>query len=234
MPRTTNEDDYNEKRNQIIDAGMKFIFSIGYENMSIQNVLDELKISKGAFYHYFSSKEDLLIGTINRMGQGIFDEINPIVYDTNLSGIEKMNKYFSNASIIKMEQAEYMIPLTRIWVDEKNLHVREKLISTSGDIIAPILTQFVQQGIEEGDFSTSHPELIGEVIYQIFITMGNSIIKHLISINEDEGKREKIHSTFTIFTEIIEKTLNAPKGTICIINDEALNRWMDLFLRTLN
>jgi AcrR family transcriptional regulator len=31
------------------------VFTKGFEQMSIQDILDELHISKGAFYHYFDS-----------------------------------------------------------------------------------------------------------------------------------------------------------------------------------
>ena len=40
----------------------------GYERMSIQDVLDELDASRGAFYHYFDSKAALLEAVIERMG----------------------------------------------------------------------------------------------------------------------------------------------------------------------
>ena len=48
------------RRDEFVDAAQRLIQSPGYEQMSVQDVLDELGASKGAFYHYFDSKEALL------------------------------------------------------------------------------------------------------------------------------------------------------------------------------
>jgi len=53
MPRVIKEEDYAARRNGILDAARQLVYTKGYEQMSIQDILDALKISKGAFYHYF-------------------------------------------------------------------------------------------------------------------------------------------------------------------------------------
>ena len=56
MPRVLIEEDYTARRNEILDAARKLVYTKGYEQMSVQDILDEMKISKGAFYHYFGLK----------------------------------------------------------------------------------------------------------------------------------------------------------------------------------
>ena len=53
MARIVKEEVRAVKRNEILDAASRFIYTTGYEQMTIQDILDELQISKGAFYHYF-------------------------------------------------------------------------------------------------------------------------------------------------------------------------------------
>ena len=53
MPRVVKEEDYAARRNEILDVARQLVYTKGYEQMSIQDILDALKISKGAFYHYF-------------------------------------------------------------------------------------------------------------------------------------------------------------------------------------
>ena len=60
MARKVKEEDYASRRNEILDAARTLVYTKGYEQMSIQDILDALKISKGAFYHYFDSKPALL------------------------------------------------------------------------------------------------------------------------------------------------------------------------------
>src|SRR5262245_58568880 len=45
------------RRGEILDVAQRLVYTSGYEQMTIQDMLDELQISKGAFYHYFSSKQ---------------------------------------------------------------------------------------------------------------------------------------------------------------------------------
>ncbi len=62
MPRTLNPAAHALKRDAFLDAAERLIRTKGYEQMTVQDVLDELGASKGAFYHYFDSKEALLGG----------------------------------------------------------------------------------------------------------------------------------------------------------------------------
>ena len=55
------------RRTEILDAAQRLMNTKGYEQMTIQDILDDLSISKGAFYHYFDSKQTLLGAIIDRM-----------------------------------------------------------------------------------------------------------------------------------------------------------------------
>ena len=57
------------RRNEILDAAQRLVYRKGYEQMTIQDILDDLHLSKGAFYHYFDSKQSLLEALIERMGR---------------------------------------------------------------------------------------------------------------------------------------------------------------------
>src|SRR5215813_5003396 len=95
MARTVNEEEYTTKRNEILDVAQRLVFTKGYERMSIQDILDALKISKGAFYHYFDSKAALLEAYIER-GQDDLDKVcSAIVDDPSLSAPDKLRRFFT-------------------------------------------------------------------------------------------------------------------------------------------
>jgi AcrR family transcriptional regulator len=62
MARTVNAQIDKVRRDAFLDVAQRFIQTKGYEQMSIQDVLDELDASRGALYHYFDSKRALLDG----------------------------------------------------------------------------------------------------------------------------------------------------------------------------
>jgi AcrR family transcriptional regulator len=233
MPRKVKEEDFNIKRNQILDSALKFIYSIGYEQMSIQNILDDLSISKGAFYHYFGSKEDLLIGIIDRLSEQIYIQINPIADDEQLTGLQKMNAYFKKAGMLKMEHIDLLMPIIRVWYIDENLMVREKLTNQSCQMIAPILARFVRQGIDEGDFKNSYSDLIGEVIYRVFLDMANSVTDLLLVDHMEDFDEAKFDDHMRVYTRVIENILGAQPGSVVIISDGIMKEWKAAFVKGL-
>ena len=67
MARTVNLVEHAVRRDTFVDAALGLIQSKGYEEMSIQDVLDEVGASRGAFYHYFDSKTALLEAVLERI-----------------------------------------------------------------------------------------------------------------------------------------------------------------------
>ncbi|MGD0006240.1 MAG: helix-turn-helix domain-containing protein, partial [Anaerolineaceae bacterium] len=80
MARIVKEDEYNVRRNEILESAQRFVYTRGYEQMAIQDILDDLQISKGAFYHYFTSKQALLEALIERMMLDAEQVLTPIVH----------------------------------------------------------------------------------------------------------------------------------------------------------
>ena len=48
------------RREQILRTAEALFYAQGYEQTSVQDILDAIGISKGGFYHHFESKLDLL------------------------------------------------------------------------------------------------------------------------------------------------------------------------------
>lgn len=69
----------NVKKREIIHAAETLFLTKGYSNTSIQDILDETKISKGTFYHYFSSKKDLVPLIYENFASQIRDERDNIL-----------------------------------------------------------------------------------------------------------------------------------------------------------
>src|SRR5580765_1795761 len=104
MARAIKEDEYAAKRNQILDMVQRLIYTKGYEQMTIQDVLDGLQMSKGAFYHYFRSKPALLEAMVERMVDQIEGALRPVVDDPDLPALEKLRQFFARGSSWKVER----------------------------------------------------------------------------------------------------------------------------------
>src|SRR5512135_943879 len=126
MARTVKEETYAVKRNEILDTAQRLVYTKGYEQMSIQDILNELKISKGAFYHYFDSKQALLEALIDRMRQEAEPIILPIINDPDLPALDKLHRFFDTSARWKTARKDYILSLTRVWYADDNAVVRQK------------------------------------------------------------------------------------------------------------
>ena len=131
MARVINEEEHAARRNQILDVVQRLIYTKGYEQMTIQDVLDGLKMSKGAFYHYFRSKPALLEAMVERVVDQIEQALRPVVMDPNLPALEKLRQFFARGGSWKAERKSMLLPLMRVWFNDENAVVRQKVLNVS-------------------------------------------------------------------------------------------------------
>ncbi len=65
-----------DTRGRIIAAAWKLFYEQGYEETIIDEIVEESGTSKGSFYHYFKSKDDLL-GTLSDLFDRKYEELEP-------------------------------------------------------------------------------------------------------------------------------------------------------------
>jgi AcrR family transcriptional regulator len=156
MARKRTESPPAARRNEILDAAQRFVASKGFEQMTIDDILSDLSISKGAFYHYFESKGLLLEALIARMGDEARGVLVPILEDAGLTALQKLQRWFDTAAEWKTARKDFLLSLIQVWYHDDNAVVRLKLRSDTLAWIRPLLTRVIQQGIEEGVFTPPH------------------------------------------------------------------------------
>lgn len=231
MARTVNQEEYTAKRNEILDAAQRLVYSKGYERMTIQDILSDLGMSSGAFYHYFPSKPAVLEAMIERGQPELEKLLLPIVHDPNLSALEKLQRFFGTFDRLRVEQRAVIADLPRIWFADENAIVREKTDALFVERRAPMLNAIVRQGVEEGVFTTPYPEQAGIVILAITHGMTNALLK-LIIASEQEGDHERyvdeIVATSCASAEAIERVLGASTPILSRPDAAAVKTWLSV------
>lgn len=229
MARVKKEEDFNVKRNEILDVAQQFIYTQGYEQMSIQHIVAALQISKGAFYHYFDSKPDLLNALIERIMQEAFQVLQPIIEDPKLSAVEKLQVYFATAARWKTARKDYLMAILRAWYQDENTIVRQKIFTAGLAQIAPMLTRVFQQGNQEGSFQVERPEQTGQVIMSLFQGVGETIARQMLALEgrDRQAALQEMLDTAAAYNLAIERMLGAPRGTFDLFDAETLRKWID-------
>jgi AcrR family transcriptional regulator len=231
MARTVNPEEYTAKRNQILDAAQRLIFSKGYAQITLRNIREELQISSGAFYHYFDSKEAVLQALIDRIEQATNAPLLPILQDPQLSALEKLQGFFDTLDRLRIAHKADVVELARVWYTDENAVVRQKVDEAIVRQRAPLLNAIVQQGIGEGLFTTAYPNQAGEIILALLQGMGNTHARLIFSVehtDEDLNTRiTRIVETHAAYMDAIERLLGAPAHSLYRAEPDAVQVWLD-------
>lgn len=227
MARIVKEEEYGARRSEILDAALQLVYSKGYEKMTIQDILDRLKISKGAFYHYFDSKVEVLEAVVERMAsQQVEPMFLSIVQDPNLPALEKLHRYFQMSTQWKTSNKAFLMQLLKIWYSDENALARQKMLAMTSQHVGPFFTEIVKQGVLEGIFTTPYPEVASRVIINLIYDLAYTSGHIFISAEAGQGGTlQEAETLFAAYSDVMERILGAPKGSIQPMTTEAIRIW---------
>lgn len=148
---------------KILDVSQRLFYEKGYEKTSIQDIVNELGgLSKGAIYHHFKSKEDILC----ELEERIFKDNNPFAVvekGKNLNGLQKL-KYVielnqKNQAMDENSQiTEQFVPLL------ENPHILASTIQSNRKYLSPCFRKLIQEGIDDGSIKTKYAKELSELL----------------------------------------------------------------------
>lgn len=203
--------EHDERKNEIIDTAAKLFAVKGYEQCSVNDILNAIGIAKGTFYHYFKSKEEVLDAAIEKTSEQIAGKISKVTADTGLTPEEKILQAFL-AARLKGEVEEALISEMH---KTENALMHQKTLVSIIDILTPTLTGIVEEGIEKGVFACDYPEQY----MQIFLASAITLLDDGIFQVEPE-KKQKI---FEAMITMLETMLHVKPGRFLEITGQYWN-----------
>jgi AcrR family transcriptional regulator len=225
MARTVNASLRTVRRDAFLDAAQRLVETKGYEAMSIQDVLDALEVSKGAFYHYFDSKQALLEAVVERFADGGMAAIAPILRDPNLPALRKLERVFAGIAGWKAERKELVLAIVGVWTSDSNAIVREKLRRMTVRLLGPLLSTVVRQGVNEGVIRVASADETATVLVSLMQGYQEQATHLFIARQSNTVPFEIVERTFAGFTEAFERILGIPKGSVTLIDEATLHFW---------
>lgn len=201
-----------ETVNLILSVAFRLFMEKGYEHTSIQDIIDHLGgLSKGAIYHHFKSKEDILVAVTDRMTADSNQMFAQIRDYSDLNGREKLKKIFKE-SINQPVQND-------IFTVAPDFHKNPKLLfsllhETIDDAAPNYILPIIQQGISDGSIETDYPEQLAELILLVANVWMNPMIF--------DSSAEETYRKFMIFSQMLQGF------GLDIVDDEILERLKEL------
>ena len=145
---------------KILDAAERLFLERGYEHTTIQDIVDELGgLTKGAVYHHFKSKEEILDAVSDRM---FFrnDPFEAVRSRTDLNGLGKLREaiLIYNADEESAELTRQAIPIS------KNPRLLIEMLISNRRVLTPRYLELIEEGIADGSIRTEYAREISELL----------------------------------------------------------------------
>jgi AcrR family transcriptional regulator len=227
VARTLNPESHALRRDEFVDVAQRLIQTEGYEQMSVQDVLDALDTSKGAFYHYFDSKAALLEAVIDRLIDAGVARLEPSVADPDRTAVQKFEAFFGDIAEYKAEQRELIFGFMRVWLSDDNTVVREHLRRGVVGRIEPVMATIVRQGVTEGVFTVTSPEATARVLISLLQGLNEDVTGLFLALDAGSIPLEYLQLRLDAYTEALERILGVRRGTLTLADNSLIRDWQE-------
>jgi len=225
VARTLDLEKHTVRKEAFVEAAQGLLQTKGYEAMSIQDLLEELGASRGAFYHYFDSKQALLEAVVDRITDAALASVAPVMDDMSLAAADKLTRVFSDIGRWKTERRALVLSLMEVWMSDENAIFREKIRQGLMTRMVPLLTQIVQQGLAEGSFTSRSPQDTAAVLVMLIEGFQSRALELFIARKAGNLTYEDAERHFAGYVDAFERILGAAPGSIKLIDESTLREW---------
>ena len=145
---------------RILDVSQRLFLEKGYENTTIQDIVDELGgLTKGAVYHHFKSKEEIM----DAVGDRMFFSNNPfeaVRGRTDLNGLQKLREAvrLNQSDKERVRLTAQSIPIA------KSPRLLQEMIISCSKVLTPYFLELIEEGNRDGSMHTDYPREIAELL----------------------------------------------------------------------
>lgn len=199
---------------RILEAAQRLFLEKGYDNTTIQDIVDQLGgLTKGAVYHHFKSKEEIL----NTVSDRMFFQNNPfeaVKRRKDLNGLEKLREAarLNQSDSSRVQLTAQMLPLK---LDSRLL---AELIQSNLHMLTPYYQELLEEGNRDGSLHTEYPRELAELLpFLTSVWLMPAVFP---------ASKEEIRRKFAFLRDMLER-LGVP------LFDESLQSLVDQFFDQL-
>lgn len=141
------------RRAELIDCAQRLFLMHGYERTTINEVISATGLSKGAFYHHFRSKEDLLEAIASRFALQSLAVVDELRATQGLNALQRLNRLLAFGREWKLEHIAELKAMFTTLLKPENAVLYHRIVDAVFAELAPALAAIIDEGEREGVFA---------------------------------------------------------------------------------
>jgi AcrR family transcriptional regulator len=164
-------DKHDDKKRELLTAAERLFMEKGYQQTTLDDILAASGISKGGFYHYFKSKDEVLSESISCLIDEVLAILQRAASDEKLSAMEKLTLFLSEKSKFQSSKEQYAKLVGALLQTDVTQYIF--YVTIARKLVSP-LAQIIRQGVSEGVFDVEFPDQTADILTRVIISVPQS------------------------------------------------------------
>ncbi|WP_346664117.1 TetR/AcrR family transcriptional regulator [uncultured Merdimonas sp.] len=138
-------------KSRIVKAAWNLFYKKGYEQTTVEDIINASRTSKGTFYHYFKGKESLL-NSLSYLFDEKYEELSASI-DPDMSAYDKL--LHLNHELFYMIETSVDISLLAFLYSSQLVTKDKKSLADSKRFYFKWITEILEDGLKSGEFKNT-------------------------------------------------------------------------------
>ena len=190
--------DSRNTKGRIVDAAWALFYEQGYDETTIDDIVERSETSKGSFYHYFESKDSLLSSLsylFDAKYEQLMQEINP-----DMNSFDKLI-YLNHELFLMIENSVPMDLLAQMYSSQL-ITFGDRHLMNQGRTYYRVLRKIVIEGQKRGQLRTDVS--VNEIV-KAYAMLERAMIYDWCLCNGEYSLKESAQKLMPFFMERIKK-----------------------------
>src|SRR5262245_39795857 len=205
--------DFARTRALLIETAGALFASRGYDRTSVDAIIRQAGVSKGAFYHHFASKEQLLDAVTDFIVEDALHQIEEAVSDRARGATARLNRFLNASLVWRLAHFGLWREVSVVLLRDVNAPMLRKLQAQTVSRSAPLLADIIQQGVDEKVFDPPNPLETARLILQVGMASQDTQLRHQLE-EMSEGTLVLLEQRADLLVAMLERMLGARPGSI--------------------
>ncbi len=204
------------RKQEFLQAALDLFAKRGYEDTSVQDIIGAVGVTKGSFYYYFKSKEDVVDELLGGFRTDIHQILTEVLADGNLDPRQKVVAMDARCLQHRLDNRDYFERIYSTLTSIGNAKLRHKLNDEGTKLILPLFRQAIVEGAEKGLFDIPVPEETAELYYTLHSSVLYRLSKLCYELGVQPANQKNIDKLLTFYQDSLERLLGAGRYSMNI------------------